>query len=130
VLVVVAPGWWTQVKAGSAGFGVLLALLGTLSSLAYEFLGEEVIEIADGEVRVRRQLFELPVLRTASYPLEALNARFVAAGQEGRRSSRIAMQVAGQHSSMAPGIGAMEAGEIVAEIGAQKRAGTPASAPA
>jgi len=99
-----------------------LALCSLLAALAYQYLGEEVIEIAAEEVRVKRTLFDLPIPRTASYPLASLEPIFMSAGEGGRRFNRIEMRVAAQRSWFAYAIDTAQAAEITATIAARKGA--------
>ncbi len=95
------------------------ALFSLLSFLACQYLGEEIIEIEAMEVKVKRRLFELPI-RTASYLLASVEARFVPAGQEGRRFNRIEMRVAGQQTWIAYAIAQSQANEVIDAIAARR----------
>jgi hypothetical protein len=109
-------------SSSSALFSAV-ALALSFAALAYQFLGEELIEIGADEVKVRRTLFDLPVLRTASYALDTLHAQFVPAGEGGRRFNRIEMRVAGQQTWIAYAIEQPHADEIVLVIAARKAGG-------
>lgn len=116
-----ARGLWLGIGMESLPSALFssFVLFSLLSFLAYQYLGEESIEIGAIEVKVKRRLFELPIPRTASYPLASVEARFVPAG-EGRRFNRIVMRVAGQQTWIAYAIEQSQANEVIDAIAARR----------